>query len=42
MLERPGYGFRVLYPHAAKAPPELLKSKATLERLRQWSAPAGG
>jgi hypothetical protein len=32
------------YPRRAKASPELLspKSKATLERLRQWSAPVGG
>jgi len=32
------------YFRGAKAPPELLspKSKATLERLRQWTAPAGG
>jgi hypothetical protein len=30
------------YRRGAKAPPELLspKSKATLDRLRQWSAPA--
>ena len=30
------------YPSRAKAPPELLlpKSKATLDRLRQWTAPA--
>jgi hypothetical protein len=30
------------YPRGAKAPPELLspKSKAMLERLRQWTAPA--
>jgi hypothetical protein len=32
------------YRRGAKAPPELLspKSKATLESLRQWSAPAAG
>ena len=32
------------YPRGAKAPPELLspKSKATLEKLRQWSAPVAG
>jgi hypothetical protein len=32
------------YPRGAKAPPELLspKSKATLDRLRQWTAPGGG
>ena len=32
------------YARGAKAPPELLspKSKATLESLRQWSAPAAG
>jgi len=32
------------YPRRAKAPPELLspKSKATLDSLRQWSAPAAG
>jgi hypothetical protein len=32
------------YRRGAHAPPELLspKSKATLERLRQWSAPAAG
>src|SRR5215510_12842295 len=32
------------YFRGAKAPPELLspKSKATLERLRQWSAPVAG
>jgi hypothetical protein len=32
------------YPRGAKAPPELLspKSKAALDRLRQWTAPAGG
>jgi len=32
------------YPRGAKAPPELLspKSKATLDKLRQWSAPGEG
>jgi len=32
------------YRRGAKAPPELLspKSKATLDRLRQWTAPAAG
>jgi hypothetical protein len=32
------------YPRRAKAPPELLspKSKATLVKLRQWTAPAAG
>lgn len=32
------------YRRGAKTPPELLspKSRATLDRLRQWSAPAGG
>jgi hypothetical protein len=32
------------YPSGAKAPPELLspKSKATLESLRQWTAPVAG
>jgi len=32
------------YPRRAKAPPELLspKPKATLDRLRQWTAPGGG
>ena len=32
------------YRRGAKAPPELLspKSRATLDKLRQWSAPAGG
>src|SRR5262249_27449092 len=35
---------RARYRRGAKAPPELLspKSKATLESLRQWTAPAAG
>jgi hypothetical protein len=32
------------YRRGAKAPPELLlpKSKATLDKLQRWTAPAGG
>ena len=32
------------YRRGVKAPPELLspKSRATLDKLQQWSAPAGG
>ena len=32
------------YRRGAKAPPELLspKSRATLDQLQRWSAPAGG